>query len=96
MSGCVCAAAAAAGPAMEGWVAHVCRLPDAEACSVLGAQSMCLSLSLHTPTHTPMTLAHTTHTHGLQRASFAWEREEGGREEQGKRVAEREWAKRRR
>lgn len=51
MSVCVCAVAAA-GPAVEGWMAHVCRLPDAEACSVLGARSMCLSLSPHTYTHT--------------------------------------------
>lgn len=80
------AAAAAAGPAVEGWVAHVCRLPDAEACSVLGARSMSLSLSrhTHTSTHTPMALAHTARTHSLQRASLAWERNRGREREAGK------------
>lgn len=87
MSVCVCAAAAA-GPAVEGWVAHVCRLPDAEACSVLGARSMSLSLSpdphTSTHTHTPMALSHTTRTHHLQRASLAWERKRGREREAGK------------
>ena len=89
VSVCVCAAAAA-GPAVEGWVAHVCRLPDAEACSVLGARSMSLSLSrhthkhTHTHTHTPMALAHTTRTHRLQRASLAWERKRGRERKAGK------------
>lgn len=48
------AAVAAAGPAVEGWVAHDCRLPDAEACSVLGAWSISLSLS-----HSERQRAHT-------------------------------------
>lgn len=79
----VCAVAAAAGPAVESWVAHVCRLPDAEAYSVLRARSMSPSLSPHTHTHTPTgTHIHhwvlfTLHAHRLQHASLAWERRRG-------------------
>lgn len=92
-------AVAAAGPAVKSWVAHVCRLPDAEACSVLGSQSQSLSLLTHTlthrVTHAPAGLVHTTRTLCLQHASLAWERKrgreskackEGGRMGMGRRV----------
>ena len=82
-------AAAAAGPAVEGWVAHVCRLPDAEACSVLGARSMSLSLSpdthasAHTHAHTPMAVAHTLLVACITRL--------GGKKREGERGREGGW-----
>lgn len=56
---------AAAGPAVEGSVAHVCRLPDAEACSVLEARSIRLSLSLSLVRSCSLSLSQHTfkHTH---------------------------------
>lgn len=83
---------AAAGPAVESWVAHVCRLPDAEACSVLGL-SLCGSLSLHTHTltHIDQWFLLTLHTCSVCRMYHLPERNkrEGEVRKEGDR---REWA----
>lgn len=84
------AAAAAAGPAVEGWVAHDCRLPDAEACSVLGAWSISLSLSLSlslallTPAR--------THTHARSHTACSLHCSPEREKEGGGRGGGREWA----
>ncbi len=64
---------------------------------VRGSVYVSLSLSRHirehTHTHTPMALAHTPLTVCITR--LGKKKREGGRKKQGRRVAEREWAKRR-